>query len=88
MSRFYGPCLLFALWSCSTSKAVDGAAMIGPSGGTVSLPSGPSLQVPAGALSGDIRIAISATGRLAPNGSQIIGYPFYSADCVSAIFTP
>jgi hypothetical protein len=44
---------------------------VGPTGGTVSLGGGPSLQVPAGALAASTDITIQSTGRTAPSGGPI-----------------
>lgn len=55
---------------------VDGTGTIGPDGGTVSLSSGPTVQVPAGALSVKTPITISASTVTAPSGAVTAVYQF------------
>ena len=62
--------------ACSSSSGGDagnantnGTGTIGASGGTVSLPSGPSVQIPAGALSGNTTITVAASTITSPTGA-------------------
>jgi hypothetical protein len=56
-----------ALLGCPGPKS--GTATIGPAGGTVRLSSGPSLEIPKGALAANTTITITAADVTAPNGA-------------------
>jgi hypothetical protein len=56
---------------CGSSDATGGAsATVGSAGGTVSLPGGPTIQIPAGALSANTTVTIQGAGQ-APSGAPI-----------------
>jgi hypothetical protein len=54
----------------------NGSGTIGASGGTVSLPSGPSVVVPSGALPGNTPITVAASTAAAPAGAVSSLYQF------------
>lgn len=62
----------------------NGTGAVGPSGGNVSLPSGPALQVPAGALGTATTLTIAASSVAAPAGARGGVYDFGPSGTVFA----
>lgn len=54
----------------------DGVAIVGPAGGTVSLPGGPTVVVPAGALLEDTQLTVQQSSAAPPAGALTPAYVF------------
>src|SRR5258706_1937219 len=72
--EFYSGVALLLTLSCSSNPGSTNR--IGASGGTVTVPNGPTLTIPAGALSGDTTITVETVPGATPSGAVSAVYKF------------